>query len=60
MIAIAKAFAMMDGRDHVAPHDVARAADCTLAHRLVLDRREREAANTVVRECLDQVPAPRR
>ena len=36
MIALAKAFAVMDGRDYVAPHDVARSANCALAHRLVL------------------------
>ena len=60
MVAVAKAFAVMAGRDHVAPHDVSRAAACTLPHRLVLDRRERALADTVVHECLAQVPAPRR
>lgn len=60
MVSVAKAFAVMAGRDHVAPHDVSRAASCTLPHRLVLDRRERTLADTVVHECLAQVPAPRR
>lgn len=60
MVAVAKAFAVMDARDHLAPHDVSRSASCTLPHRLVLDRRERALADTVVHECLAQVPAPRR
>lgn len=59
-IAIAKALATMRGRDHVAPHDVSRAATFTLPHRLVLDRRDRGAADAVVAECIAQVPAPRR
>ncbi|MDO8392035.1 MAG: MoxR family ATPase [Actinomycetota bacterium] len=60
MIALARSFAVMGGRDHVAPHDIARAAECALPHRLVLAARERGAAAEVVHECLAQVPAPRR
>ena len=60
MVGMARAFALMAGRDHVAPHDIARAARCTLAHRLVLDTRDRILADVVVDECLAQVPAPRR
>ena len=60
MIALARSFAVMGGRDHVAPHDIARAAACALPHRLVLATRERGAAGEVVNECLAQVPAPRR
>lgn len=60
MVGMARAFALMAGRDHVAPHDIARAARCTIAHRLVLDTRDRLLADVVVDECLAQVPAPRR
>lgn len=60
MIALAKAFAVMDGRDYVAPHDVARSANCGLAHRLVLTGSDRDPAADVVAECVTSVPAPRR
>ena len=60
MVGMARAFAVLAGRDHVAPHDIARAARCTLPHRLVLDTRDRILADVVVDECLAQVPAPRR
>ncbi|MFZ4718464.1 MAG: AAA family ATPase [Ilumatobacteraceae bacterium] len=60
MVALARAFALMDGRDHVAPHDVTRAANCALAHRVVVSSHERGAAQEVVAECLAAVPAPRR
>lgn len=60
MVALARAFALMDGRDHVAPHDIARAANCSLAHRVVVSSHERGAAAEVVSECLASVTAPRR
>ncbi|MEI7547417.1 MAG: MoxR family ATPase [Actinomycetota bacterium] len=60
MIALARSFAVLAGRDHVAPHDVARAAESALPHRLVLAARERGVAREVVDECLAQVAAPRR
>jgi MoxR-like ATPase len=60
MVAMAKAFAVMGGRDHVAPHDVARAAQSALAHRLVLAGHERSMAAEVVAECVTTVQAPRR
>ena len=60
MVALARAFALMDDRDHVAPHDVDRAVQCSLAHRVVLASHERGAAAEVVAECLASVPAPRR
>ena len=60
MVALARAFALMDDRDHVAPHDVSRAADCSLAHRVVVSSHEHGAAAEVVAECLASVPAPRR
>ncbi len=60
MVALARAFAVMDGRDYVAPHDVARAAHSALPHRLVLVGQDRSNAATVVRECIAAVQAPRR
>ena len=60
MIALAKAFAVMDSRDYVAPHDVVRAAQSALAHRLVLVGQDRSSATTVVAECVATVQAPRR
>ena len=45
MVALARAFALMDGRDHVAPHDITRAAGCSLAHRVVVVGHERGAAD---------------
>jgi MoxR-like ATPase len=60
MVALGRAFALMDGRDHVAPHDITRAAACSLAHRVVVVGHERGAADEMVAECLASVPAPRR
>jgi MoxR-like ATPase len=60
MVALARSFALMDGRDHVAPHDIARAASCSLTHRVVVSSHERGATAEVVAECLASVPAPRR
>lgn len=59
MIALARAFAMMGGRDHVAPHDVARSAGSALAHRLVVSG-DRSLAAEIVADCLRSVAAPRR
>lgn len=60
MVALGRAFALMDGRDHVAPHDITRAASCSLAHRVVVAGNERGHADELVAECLAAVPAPRR
>jgi MoxR-like ATPase len=60
MVALGRAFALMDGRDHVAPHDITRAAGCSLAHRVVVVGHEHGVADEVVAECLAAVPAPRR
>ncbi len=60
MVALAKAFAVMSGRDYVAPHDVSRAGACSLAHRLVVSGSDRAVAAAVVSECLATVAAPRR
>ena len=59
MISLARAFAVMDGRDYVAPHDVARSAGSALAHRLVVGGEQR-LATEIVAECVHAVPAPRR
>jgi MoxR-like ATPase len=60
LVALARAFALMDERDHVAPHDITRAAGCALAHRVVVSSHERGATAEVMAECLASVPAPRR
>ena len=60
MVTLAKAFAVMDGRAFVAPHDVARAASSALAHRLVLVGQDQASAAAVVAECVAAVQAPRR
>ena len=60
VVALAKAFALMEGRNHVAPHDIGRAAGCGLAHRLVVAGQERALATEVIAECVAAVPAPRR
>jgi MoxR-like ATPase len=60
MVGMAKAFAVMAGRDYVAPHDITRVAGCALGHRLVVSDRSRATAAEVVAECVAAVPAPRR
>jgi len=63
MVALAKAFAVMAGRDFVAPHDIARAAAHSLPHRLVLTGGDRDAlgaATAITTECIATVQAPRR
>ena len=58
LIRAAQAYAVLAGRDYVAPHDVKAMAPGCLAHRLLTDRGgdERGAAVTAV---LEHVPAPR-
>lgn len=58
MTSLARAFALMDGRAFVAPHDVARAADVSLPHRLVVAGAD--TASRIVGECVAGVAAPRR
>lgn len=58
LTALAKAFALMDGRHYAAPHDIARAAEVALPHRLVVAGAE--SATQVVAECVAGVAAPRR
>lgn len=60
MVSLARAFAVMEGRDFVAPHHVARAAHSTLPHRLLVAGQPGPGAADVVAECVAAVPAPRR
>jgi MoxR-like ATPase len=56
---VAKAYAVIDGRDFVAPDDVKAVAVAVLAHRLgAVARRGTEPARRLVADLLDTVPAP--
>jgi len=58
---LAKAMALMDGRDHVRPNDVQRAAAPVLSHRLALDTKARYAGastESIVAEVLERVKVP--
>ena len=60
LVNVARAHAIMSGRDYVAPDDVKAVAVAALAHRLiVVDSTDRAAAVEVVRSALGQVPVPR-
>jgi MoxR-like ATPase len=57
-----RALAALDGRDYVIPDDVKRLAIPTLRHRVVLSpgaEIEGVSAEAVIRQVLEQVPAPR-
>ena len=59
---MARAYALLHGRDYVLPEDVKRLAEPVLAHRLVLDTRARYSATdkrTVIADLLGRVPVPR-
>lgn len=59
---MARARALLDGRDFVLPDDLKRLADPVLAHRLVLDPKSRYAGtdkSAVLAELLSRVPLPR-
>src|SRR5690625_4045351 len=59
LVALAKALAYLDGRDHVLPDDVQALGVSVLAHRLTLTRSalvEGTDAEDVVSEILTQVP----
>jgi MoxR-like ATPase len=59
LLQVAKAYAVIDGRDFVAPDDVKAVAVPVLAHRLgAVARRGTEPARRLVAELLDTVPAP--
>lgn len=58
---MAKAWAMMTGRDHVTPDDVQTCAVPVLAHRLILQAKAKYGgvpATAIVRQVLDRVPVP--
>jgi MoxR-like ATPase len=59
LLQVAKAYAVIDGRDFVAPDDVKAVAVAVLAHRLgAVARRGTEPARRLVADLLDTVPAP--
>ena len=59
LLQVAKAHAVLAGRDFVAPDDVKSVAVAVLAHRLgVLARRGTEATRHLVEDILSAVPAP--
>jgi len=59
---MARARALLDGRDFVVPEDLKQLAEPVLAHRLVLDARSRYAGTdkrAVLAEIVSKVPVPR-
>lgn len=61
LMKVAQALALFDGLDYLPPEPVQEAAVAVIAHRLSLDPQARFAGRTVedvVRQCLEQVPAP--
>ena len=59
LVQVAKAYAVIRGRDFVAPDDVKAVAAAVLAHRLgAVARRGTEATRRLVAELLDSVPVP--
>ncbi|MHA2224992.1 MAG: AAA family ATPase [Candidatus Hodarchaeales archaeon] len=63
LMALARANAVLDGRDYVIPEDVKELATITLAHRMVLEIgswRSGLTAESLVEKILSQVKAPRK
>ncbi|MDQ3898045.1 MAG: AAA family ATPase [Actinomycetota bacterium] len=59
LVQVAKAYAVIGGRDFVAPDDVKAVAVAVLAHRLgAVARRGAEATRRLVAELLDGIPVP--
>jgi MoxR-like ATPase len=59
LLAVARAWAVLDGRDHVAPDDVRTVAAPVLAHRVVgAGEGELDQARRLVDEAVGSVPAP--
>jgi MoxR-like ATPase len=59
---MAKATALLAGRDHVLPDDVQQVAVPVLAHRLILQTKARYAGvdpATIVEQVMDRLPVPR-
>jgi len=59
---MARARALLDGRDFVVPEDLKQLAEPVLAHRLVLDARSRYAGTdkrAVLADIVSKIPVPR-
>jgi MoxR-like ATPase len=61
LVRVAKARALADGRDYLAPDDVKATAEAVLSHRLIVAPEARAAGTTggdLVRDALDKTPVP--
>jgi MoxR-like ATPase len=61
LVRVAKARALADGRDYLAPDDVKATAEAVLSHRLIIAPEARAAGTTggdLVRDALDKTPVP--
>ena len=58
MVALARAFAALDGRTYVIAHDIARAAAPALAHRVAGSGASVAAGRELADDCISQVAAP--
>lgn len=61
LVRVAKARALADGRDYLAPDDVKAIAEAVLSHRLIIAPEARAAGTTsgdLVRDALDKTPVP--
>ena len=58
MVALARAFAALDGRTYVTAHDVVRAAVPTLAHRVAGSSAPVAAGRELADDCISRVPPP--
>lgn len=58
LLAMAKALAVIDGRDFILPDDVQHLAAPVLAHRLALRRGAASAATEVIDEIVARIPTP--
>ena len=61
LVRVAKARALADGRDYLAPDDVKTVAEAVLSHRLIVAPEARAAGTTsvdLVRDALDKTPVP--
>jgi MoxR-like ATPase len=61
LVRVAKARALADGRDYLAPDDVKEIAEVVLSHRLIVAPEARAAGTTsvdLVRDALDKTPVP--
>ena len=61
LVRVAKARALADGRDYLAPDDVKAVAEAVISHRLIVAPEARAAGTTsadLVRDALDKTPVP--